>query len=108
MRGWLSVALACVLAAGAVPAEAQKRAKIDDNIDFGSYSCRQFLEEAAEASEDDVAMVLIWLDGYLSGVSGDTVLTWDGFERFAEALVNYCDARGNHRLLDAARRVGLD
>ena len=90
----------------AIPGEARKRSQ-SQNIDFGTYTCRSFLEEVAQGSEEDVGVVMMWLDGYLSGVSGDTVLNWKEFERFAERLVEYCVDHGSVRLLDAARRKGI-
>jgi acid stress chaperone HdeB len=97
------------LAAGillANPAQAGKRSM--DNIDFGTISCREFIEDIATASEDDAAAVMLWIDGYLSGVSGDTVLNWRGFETYSERLVEFCAKNRKTKLLDAARRVGID
>lgn len=90
----------------ATPAMAGKQGM--KNIDFGQVSCREFIEDIATGSEDDAAAVLLWLDGYLSGVSGDTVLNWRGFESFADRLVEYCGNNRKTKLLDAARRVGID
>lgn len=85
---------------------AQKRGMQD--VDFGRITCGEFLSDIAGASEDDAAAVMLWLDGYLSGVSGDTVLRWRGLEAFAENLVQRCDRRPRERLLDAARKVGIN
>ena len=87
-------------------AEARKGQSQD--IDFGSYTCKAFLYDISDASEEDIAAVFLWLDGYLSGVSGDTVLRFNGLEAFSENLVERCSQRGNERLLDAARRVGIN
>lgn len=78
-----------------------------DHIDFGALSCGDFLNEAETASEEDLGVVIMWLDGYLSGVSGDTVLKFSGVELFAENLVDYCARSPGSRLLDAARAVGI-
>lgn len=102
----LCVALLSLLLMPAM-AQAQKRSSMPD-IDFGSVSCKEFLEEIAASSEDDAGAILLWLDGYLSGVSGDTVLRWRGLEQFAEALIERCADRGREKLLDAARKVGID
>lgn len=63
--------------------------------------------DLGEASEEDAAAVLPWLDGNLSGVSGDTALRFDGPEYFANNLAEHCNRRGRDRLLDAARKVGI-
>jgi acid stress chaperone HdeB len=100
---------ACVTAsiALAAPAEARKNRQAD-NIDFSTITCSQFMNDLANASEDDAGAVLLWLDGYLSGVSGDTVLRFDSLEDFATNLTDRCSRRGRERLLDAARSVGLE
>lgn len=97
---------AAVMICVALPAEARK-GRIQD-IDFGAIRCSEFIYELADASEEDAAALFLWLDGYLSGVSGDTVLRWNGLESFAENLVERCDRRPNERLLDAAERVGIN
>ena len=89
----------------AAPAAAQR--KQTQNIDFGAISCQQFLEDVSNASEDDVGAIMLWLDGYLSGVSGDAVLRFGGLEQFGQNLVTHCANRGSDRLLDAARMVGI-
>lgn len=78
------------------------------DIDFGTITCQEFLQDVANGSEDDIAAVMLWIDGYLSGVSGDTVLHFDGLEQFGSSLIDRCAERGKERLLDAARKVGLE
>lgn len=103
----LKLALAAAVSLSLVTAVEARKGQTQD-IDFGSYTCKAFLYDISEASEEDVGAVLLWLDGYLSGVSGDTVLRWRGLEAFTTALVERCNQRGNERLLDAARRVGIN
>lgn len=88
------------------PVQAKKE-RLQD-IDFGDYSCRAFLADIADASEEDAAAVLLWLDGYLSGVSGDTVLSWRGLEQLTTDLIERCRRKGNEQMLEAARKVGID
>jgi len=101
-----ATALACALLLSATPALAGKRGM--ENIDFGQITCGQFIEDIAAGSEDDAGAVLLWIDGYLSGVSGDAVLNWKGLERYSERLVEYCGTHRKKLLLDAARKVGID
>lgn len=78
-----------------------------DNIDFSTIDCATFVSDIAAAGEDDTAAVMMWLDGYLSGVSSDTVLRFDGLGDFGTDLVEHCAKNGKAKLLDAAREVGL-
>lgn len=104
----VTLVLAGVLMVPALPAQAKRGGGGMENINFGRITCDQFMEEIADASEEDIGAVFLWLDGYLSGVSGDVVLKWNGLERFAEKLVQRCSDRGGEKLLDAARRVGIE
>ena len=103
----ISASLLAALALTLAPVAEARKGQIQD-IDFGAISCKAFLNDLSTASEEDAGAIFLWLDGYLSGVSGDTVLRWDGMSTFAEELVNRCQRRGNERLLDAARNVGLN
>ncbi|MBF0273383.1 MAG: hypothetical protein HQL98_15140 [Magnetococcales bacterium] len=90
----------------ATPGHAKKQKQSED-INFGVYTCQEFLEEAAQGNAEDIGIVLMWIDGYLSGVSGDTVWKQKGFEEFSERLVNYCAKHGDAKLLDAAKKKGI-
>jgi acid stress chaperone HdeB len=101
-----ALALASALLLLATPALAGKHGM--DNIDFGQITCGQFIEDIAGGSEEDAGAVMLWIDGYLSGVSGDSVLNWKGLESYSERLVDYCGTHRKRLLLDAARKVGID
>ena len=102
----------CVLTAGllvllaSLPALA--KAKQANNINFGAITCEEFIHEVAGADEDSVAMVLMWLDGYLSGVSGDTRLNWNNLEGFSAKLMNGCAKKTKAKVLDVAKAVGIN
>ncbi len=78
-----------------------------ENIDFGSITCGQFVQDLSTASDEDAGVILMWLDGYLSGVSGDPVLDWNNLTTFGEELVTYCNENSGTKMLDAAREVGI-
>lgn len=102
------IATALCLAAGlftATPAAA-KKVKMQD-INFGAITCNEFLQEIANSSAEDAGIVLMWIDGYLSGVSGDTQLNWKNLEKFSTDLVNYCNKQPSTKVLDAAEAVGV-
>lgn len=90
----------------ALPAQAAKQSK-HENIDFSRISCGEFINDIVRVSDDDAGAVMLWIDGYLSGISGDTVLNWQGMEDYTEKLVEYCLGNKRAKLLDAARKVGI-
>lgn len=77
------------------------------NIDFGSITCGEFLKEISSGSAEDAGVVLMWIDGYLSGVSGDTTLDWKDLEKFSEQLVTYCGQNADTKVLKAAEAIGI-
>ncbi|GAB0055831.1 hypothetical protein SIID45300_00128 [Candidatus Magnetaquicoccaceae bacterium FCR-1] len=97
----------CTVLLAMNPVHAKKQSQDSGNIDFGSYTCGQFLKEAAEGDEEDIGVVLMWIDGYLSGVSGDTVWKPSDFTRFSERLANHCASNPKTNLLEAAKSKGI-
>ena len=95
---------ASLLVSGPVAA---KKAQIQ-NIDFGSITCGAFLKEMSTGNADDAGVVLMWIDGYLSGVSGDTELNWKNLETFSQELVEYCGKNTDTKVLEAAKAVGIN
>lgn len=89
-----------------LPAQAGKQSQ-HANIDFSRISCGEFINDIVRVSDDDAGAVMLWIDGYLSGVSGDTVLDWKSMEGYTERLVGYCLENKRVKLLDAARKVGI-
>lgn len=81
-------------------------ASAGDELDFGKLSCEDFTTIIQELNSDEGAGILLWLDGYLSGITGDTVLDPKGMEKNSMRLVKYCLKNGSVKLLDATRRVG--
>lgn len=86
---------------------AAKKAQMQ-NIDFGSITCGAFLKELSTATAEDAGVVLMWIDGYLSGVSGDTELDWNNLETFSKDLVDHCGNNQSEKVLDAAKKVGIE
>ncbi|MGC2856385.1 HdeA/HdeB family chaperone [Novispirillum sp. DQ9] len=106
MKAFLAATVVALPLLFASEAFAQKKLS-DDHLDLGAMSCGDFLTDAETASEDDLGVLFMWLDGYLSGVSGDTVLKFSGIQSFAGRLIDYCAGRPKARLLDAARATGI-
>jgi acid stress chaperone HdeB len=97
--------LLCVLLL-AMPAHARKQSSVA-NIDFSRITCGEFVQEIVAADEDATGSVLLWIDGYLSGVSGDTLLDWSSLESYSTRLVEYCADHPKKNLLEAAKKVGI-
>lgn len=97
----------CLMLLAAPSAHAGKKGGQPQNIDFGSFTCQQFIDEFAQGSAEDIGVVMMWIDGYLSGVSGDTELNWKEFESFSTALAEYCSTHGKTNLLEAAKKKGI-
>ncbi|EHJ49061.1 hypothetical protein DFW101_3061 [Solidesulfovibrio carbinoliphilus subsp. oakridgensis] len=93
--------------ATAAPALAKKNQQAED-IDFGAVTCQEFIQEISEADAESAGMILLWLDGYLSGVSGDTTLKWAPLGKFSEALMAACAKKPGSKVLDVAKRVGIN
>lgn len=86
---------------------ASNQAQAED-VNFGAISCSQFMENIGNADEAAVGNIFMWLDGYLSGVSGDTTMRPDAMGKFAEKLIDRCSKNPDLKLLDAAKQVGIN
>ena len=107
MNRSLITAILCLFAALFTSSTAlAKKTQIHD-IDFGAITCNEFMQKIAKGSSEDTGVVLMWIDGYLSGVSGDKVLSWKNLEKFSTDLITYCSSKPNKRVLDAAEEVGI-
>lgn len=100
----LSVLWAGVIAAGLMCSSAAfaKESK-DVTIDMKASTCK----DVAELDEESAPYFLIWIDGYLSGVTGDTTFSTKEFKRFVDELAKYCAKNPETGLLDAAKKVGV-
>ena len=79
------------------PVEAQ-------SLDVNQLLCRELLAQ----DEDTIAIMLLWMDGYLSGVTGDTRFNPGYLETFAERVGEACAKSPNTSVLDVAKIVGID
>ena len=99
-------ALALSLAAAA-PALAKKQQQ-PQNIDFGAVTSKEFIAEIAAGDEESAGIILMWIDGYLSGVSGDAVLNWKTLEAFSGSLMEACAKKPGKKVLDVAKDIGIN
>ncbi|WP_449246499.1 HdeA family protein [Desulfarculus baarsii] len=78
-----------------------------DDVDFGALTCQDFIMGLAKSDEETAGLVLLWLDGYLSGVSGDTVIRWQTIDDFSNNIVDACGNQPDRNLLEVAKEIGI-
>lgn len=109
MKKGMRIVLVMVLVVLLVPGWALAAGKKQiQKVDLGKMTCQEFLQEAAaDPSGETAGYLLMWLDGYLSGLSGDTVLDGKVFEEFSRDIADLCAKNPDANLLKGARQVGL-
>jgi acid stress chaperone HdeB len=65
-------------------------------------------EELLAAPEEEMGIMLFWLDGYLSGVTGDTTFDDENLAGFAEKMGAACAKSPESKALDTAKIVGIE
>ena len=91
-------AVAAVLGASAFFAAAQANAQL---MDLSTIIC----EELFEASDDDAAVFIFWLDGWFAGQADDTTLDLDVLEDQIMQLALVCAQNPALSVMNAAREV---
>jgi len=87
----LTAAIFTALQAWGPPAKAGE-------IDLSTWTCKQF----QSADEDQVALILAWLDGYYRGEDDPPVINLDQLGANAKKLGAYCAAHPDTKLITAA------
>lgn len=81
-------------------------ARANDTIDFREPSCQEFLDAMQTSSKEDVAGMMLWLDGYVNGLSRTPVIDWAGVEKFIDRVVSRCQSNTSTRLIDVVEQSG--
>lgn len=79
-------------------------------VDMQQVTCDELLDLVFSESDEDLDIfvhIMFWVDGYLSGFSGDTTFDPDYIGGLTEVMIEACDAAPNDFVLDTARAVGL-
>jgi acid stress chaperone HdeB len=92
----LTLALVMVMP---VCADAKKQVK--EQVDMSKYTCGDLLSEDG----DDIGTVLIWIDGYLSGKTGDTTIDLDFISKLAEGVGEACGSNKNAKVLNVVEKL---
>ena len=69
-------------------------------IDMGKLTCKDLVE----MDEAELAILYMWLDGYFSHMSQNTILDLDNVESDLKALIKACDGSPEKKILDALTR----
>jgi acid stress chaperone HdeB len=88
--------LGAVLLAAAFSAQA-------DSFNVNELTCGELLS----LSDEEMGLIIFWIDGYLSGVTGDTQFNDEMLSSFAERMGAACAKSPDSRVLDTARIVGI-
>jgi acid stress chaperone HdeB len=78
----------------ALPAEAEQ-------LDLSTVKCRQFLQ----SSKENIALVLMWLEGYYSEEDAQPVVDFDQMSENSKKLGEYCGKNPEHSVIAAAEKV---
>lgn len=71
------------------------QAKAED-IDVAKVPCKSFLSE-----KDQLPLMIMWIDGYLSGKSDNTTLSNEWIEKLGKHLGEYCAKNPEKPIMDA-------
>jgi len=72
-------------------------------FDMKDLTCKELLEMEA----DDMGAILMWLDGYLSGITSDTKFDSNQFGAFAGSLGEHCGINQSDKVVDASHKLGI-
>lgn len=90
----VSAALAVAVIALSAPAVAR-------DIDLSTWTCAQF----QSASQDDIGVILAWLDGYYKDEDDPPVINTSQFLANAKKLGEYCTAHPDMGLITATDKL---
>ncbi|GAB7079715.1 HdeA/HdeB family chaperone [Megalodesulfovibrio paquesii] len=65
--------------------------------DIQTLTCRELLR----MPEEEIGIILVWVDGYYSGVYGSTTFDPDSWEQLGNLVGTICGKNPKRRVLDA-------
>ncbi len=69
-------------------------------VDMAKISCKDFLSE-----KDQIGTMLVWIDGYMSAKSDNTVMSEEWMEKLGGHLGKYCASNPNKTIMDAINNM---
>ena len=75
--------------------------RADEPVDVAKISCK----ELVDSSEQDITLILMWLDGYISAKSNNTLMDDAWVEKLGQHLGEYCAAHPKKTIMDAVKAM---
>jgi acid stress chaperone HdeB len=94
MKSIVAMLFAAGLALPSAPADATV-------LDLSTMTCKQFVE----GGEDEIKMVLTWLDGWYNGDEDEAIIDTDVFVASAKKFGSFCAANPTISIVTAADRI---
>jgi acid stress chaperone HdeB len=98
MKTTASILLAAALTFGSTLSSAPAHAVV---LDLSTLTCKQFIE----GGEDEIKMVLTWMDGWYKGDSDEAIIDTDVFVANAKKFGEYCAKHPTISIVNAAEEI---
>jgi hypothetical protein len=72
-----------------------------EDLDFSKIKCKEFIS----APKDQIATILVWLEGYYTKENAPPIMYADKTTKDAKGLSDYCNAHGDDDVIKAAEAV---
>ena len=76
---------------------APSMASAEEAVDMSKLSCKEFLS----ADQSKIGMMLMWIDGYMSGKSDNTMMDNAWMEKLGTHMGKYCASNPQKTIMDA-------
>ena len=70
-------------------------------LDLSTMTCKQFIE----GSQDEIKMVLTWMDGWYKGDSDEAIIDTDVFVANGKKFGTFCAANPSISIVNAAEKI---
>jgi len=94
MKSLIAMLFAAAFMLSAAPASAVV-------LDLSTMSCKQFID----GGEDEIKMVLTWLDGWYKGDEDEAIIDTDVFVDNAKKFGKYCAEHPSISIVNAAEKI---
>lgn len=66
------------------------------DVDMTQYSCKELID-----SKNDIPFIMFWIDGYMSALSENAVMSSEWMQELTEHYMSYCKKNPKHTIMDA-------